>query len=172
MSARAPGPDGRTMTVRPGGWRLSVVIPWAFVWGLSIAIGIAKLTIGQPVQTVVGFVGPVLCYLLFRVLALTIRLKITDSMISARRGGWRGRRDLEVPRNEVRVIHYFPQAIGFHGTDNKRIMRIDNDYTLRQMRTVAEFLSVPLYDHRRWLGMQEVWQGRLVYKPTESDRVS
>lgn len=172
MVTHAPGPDGRTMTVRPGGWRLSVIVPFAFIWGLSIAIGLANLTVDQPVQTVAAFVGPVLLLLLLLLSARTIRLEITDSAVWARQGRWRGHRDLEVPRNDVRAIHYFTMVISFRGPDDEPFMRIGCDYTLRQMRTVAELLGVPLYDHRRWLGLREARIGRLVYKPSASDRVS
>ena len=159
-------------TVRPGDWRLSIVVPGAIVGGLSIAIGVAKLQVDQPGQAVLAFVGPVLLYLLVTALTRKVRLEITESVVRARQGGWRGHPDLEVPRSDVRVIHYFPRTIGFHGQDKKPIMRIDCNYTLRQMKTVAKLLGVPLYDHRRWLGLREVSKGRRVYDPAAPDRVS
>lgn len=159
------------MTVRPGDWRLSIVVPGVIVGGLSIAIGVAKLTVHQPGQAVLAFVGPVLLYLLVTALTRKVRLEITESVVVARQGRWRGHPDLEVPRNDVRVIHYFPRTIAFHGPGNEPIMRIDSNYTLRQMRTVAGLLGVPLYDHRRWL-VREVRKGRLVHDPAVSDRVS
>jgi hypothetical protein len=76
-----------------------------------------------------------------------------------------------MPRDDVRVIHYFPREIGFYGAGNKPIMRIDCNYTLKQTTDVARLLGVPLYNHRRWLGLREVREGRPVYKPA-SERVS
>ena len=172
MVARASGPDGGTMTVRPGYLRLTVVIPVVIVGGLAIAIGVAQLTAHQPGQAVAGFAAPVVLCVLLRVATRSIRLEITQSVVRARQGRWRGHPDLEVPRNDVRAIHYFPRKISFRGPDNKPFMGIDPNYTLRQMKTVAALLGVPLYDHMRWRGLREVNMGRLVYDPAAADRVS
>ena len=54
MTARAPGPgSGSTTTVRPGNWRLSVVVPGAIVAGVCIVGGVTGLMSGgQPVEAV------------------------------------------------------------------------------------------------------------------------
>jgi hypothetical protein len=160
------------MTVRPGNSRPTVVITALFVAGVSIAIGAPKLRV-DPVPAVLACVGPVLVlYLTINVLARSVRLKVSENTVLARQGGWRGHPDLEVPRDEIRAIHYFSRVISFRGPDDEPFMRIDPNYTLRQMTTVARLLGVPLYDHKRWLGLREVRMGRLVYDPTASDRVS
>ena len=173
MVTRAPDPGSGTLTVRPGNWRLSVVIPALFVAGVSIAIGAPKLRV-DPVPALLACVGPVLLlYLTINVMALvrSVRLEISENTVLARQGGWRGHPDLNVPRDEVVAIHYFPRVISFRGPGDKSFMRIDCNYTLRQMTDVARLLGVPLYNHRRWLGLREVREGRAVYKPA-SERVS
>ena len=155
------------MTVRPGNGTPTVIITALFVAGVSIAIGAPKLRV-DPVPAALACVGPVLLlFLTINVLALarSIRLEISENTVSARQGGWRGHPDLEVPRDEIRAIHYFPRVISFRGPDDKPFMRIVPNYTLRQMTTVARLLGVPLYDHRRWPGLRSVRVGRLVYKP-------
>ena len=153
------------MTVRPGNWRLTVAVPGFFVAGVSIAMGAPKLMV-DTVPALLACVGPVLLlYLTINVLARSVRLEISENTVSARQGGWRGHPDLEVPRDEIRAIHYFPRIISFRGPDDKPFMKIDPSYTLRQMTTVARLLGVPLYDHRRWPGLRSVRVGRLVYKP-------
>lgn len=51
-------------------------------------------------------------------------------------------------------------------------MMIVPNWTLRQMIEVAGELGVPLFDHRRWLGMRMVDMGRLVYDPASPHPVS
>ena len=174
MVTRAPRPDGGTMKVRPGNWRLGVVVPLALIGGVCLAIGVDQLASDQPAQAsfAAAVWTPVLFYCVINLVALRIRLEITDSVVRARQGRWRGHPDLEMPRNDVLAIHYFTQVISFRGPDDKPFMRIDCNYTLRQMRTVAELLGVRLYDHRRRLGLREVGIGRLVHDPAASDRVS
>ncbi len=41
-------------------------------------------------------------------------------------------------------------------------MKIAPNWTLRQMLEVADELAVPLYNHRRWLGLRSARMGRLV----------
>jgi hypothetical protein len=62
--------------------------------------------------------------------------------------------------------------ISFRGPDNKPIMMIDDNYTLRQMMKVAGVLEAPLYDHTRLLGMRKVRIGRLAYDPSSRYPVS
>jgi hypothetical protein len=160
------------MTVRPGLWRPIIVIPWAMLAGLFIALGVSKLAVSQPGQAVVAFAGPVLLFLLAWVRARSVRLEIAESVVLARQGRWRGHPDREAPRSEIRAIHYFPRMISFRGPDNKPIMTIDGNYTLRQMMKVAVTLEVPLYDHARWLGMRKISIGRLLYDPASRHSVS
>lgn len=171
---RAPDPGSGTRTVRPGNWRLSIVVPLAVVSGVCIAIGVVQLTADQPAQAsfAAALWTPALFYCVINLLTLRIRMEITESVVRARQGRWRGHPDLEVPRHDVLAIHYFPRIISFRGPDDKPFMRIDCNYTLRQVRAVAQLLRVPLYDHKRWLGLREARIGRLVYDPAASDRVS
>lgn len=172
MVTRTPDPGSRTMTLRPGYLRLSIMVPVVIVVAPSLAIGVARLWAGKPAQASEALVPMAALYLVIRFAARSIRLELTESVVRAWQGKWRGHPDLEVPRNEVRAIHYFPRVISFRGPDDEPFMRIDSNYTLSQMRTVAELLRVPLYDHKRWLGLREAGMGRLVYKPTASDRIS
>lgn len=172
MAAGAARPDGGTMTLRSGIWRLVYVIPGVVVVVPCMIGGVTGLMADKPVQAVGAFACPVVLYLVVTLLSRRVRLEITDSLVRARQGGWRGHPDLEVPRNEVRAIHYFPGKISFRGPDDEPFMRIDPNYTARQMKTVAVFLRVPMYDHQRWFGLRKVSMGRLVYKPAKSDPAS
>ena len=160
------------MTLRPGYLRLSIMVPVVIVVAPSIAVGVAGLWAGKPDQASEALVPLAALYVVLRFAARSIRLEITESVVRARQGKWRGHPDLEVPRNDIRAIHYFPRIISFRGPDDEPFMRIDSNYTLSQVRTVAELLRVPLYDHKRWLGLREASMGRLVYKPTASDRIT
>lgn len=171
MVTRNPDPESGTWTVKPNDWRASVSVPWAIVTVLSAGVGIAKFATDQPGQGLIGLAIPVLYYLLIRFVSRSIRLEITESVVRARQGGGNGHRDREVPRHDVLAIHYFPRSIGFRGPGDDAFLKIRQEYTLRQMKTVAEFLRVPLYTHERALGARGTSEGRLVYKPSESDRV-
>jgi hypothetical protein len=153
------------MTVRVGLWRLSVVIPGGFMVGLCTFGAVSEFLAGQLVAAVVALTVPVPIFLLIWVGTRSIRLEITESVVLARQGRFRGHPDLEMPRSEIRAIHYFPRIISFRGQDNKPFMRIDCNYTVRQMTKVAGILEVPLYDHKRWLGLREARIGRLVHDP-------
>lgn len=162
------------MTVRPGIGQSGIIAIFAFTSSVCIAIGVDQLISDQPAQSSfeAAFWVPAGLYCLCKLLALPIRLEITESTVLARQGRFRGHPDLEMPRNEVLAIHSFPSVISFRGRDDKPFMRIDCNYTLRQMRAVAGLLGVRLYDHTRWLGFREIRIGRLVYDPAASDRVS
>jgi hypothetical protein len=169
----AQSPEAReTVAVRPGLWRPSVAIPWGVVVGLFIAGAISEFVGGNPGQAAVALTAPVLLFLLAALRARSVRLEVTESAVLARQGRWRGHPDLEVPRNEIRAIHYFPRIISFRGPDNEPFMRIDCNYTLRQMTKVADVLGVRLYDHRGSLGLREVRIGRLAYDPDSPRQLS
>ena len=98
-----------------------------------------------------------------------VRLEITDSVVRVKQGWYAS--ELQVARSEIRAIHFFPALISFRGPDGKPIMKVGPNWTLRQMLEVADELAVPLYDHRRWLGLRSVTMGRLVNHSAPSQSV-
>lgn len=159
------------MTVGAGLRRSNVLLPGGFLVSGCVAGAISEVLAGQPAAAATALSIPFALFLLLWVLLRSIRLEVGESRVLARQGGFRGHPDLEVPRNEIRAIHYFPRIISFRGPDNKPFMRIDCNYTLRQMTMVAALLGVPLYDHKGRLGLGEVKVGRLVYDPAAPHRV-
>jgi hypothetical protein len=158
------------MMIWPGFWRFSSLIPWMIVAGGSTAIAVWEFVTGQPGEGVAMLMLPVVTFLvvwgILRLRPLPIRLEVTEGMVRARQGKWRGAPDMGAPRSEIRSIHYFPNLISFRGVDNNNsLMMIQPQYTLRQMRKVAAELHVRLYDHTRWLGLRTVDVGRLAYDP-------
>jgi hypothetical protein len=93
-----------------------------------------------------------------------VRLGITESVVRVKQGWYLPER--QAARSDIRAIHYFPSAVSFRGPDRKPIMKVAPNWTLRQMLEVADALAVPLYDHRRWLGLRSVTTGRLVNPPS------
>jgi hypothetical protein len=145
------------------------MFPWVILAGIFIAIAFNQFTTGQPVAGVIALVGPVVIFLFswvfVRFRLRPIRLEITESTVRARQGNWHGQPDMEMPRSQIRAIHYFPRLISFRGLDDKPVMMIYPQYTLRQMRKVAAELDVRLFDHTRWLGLRKIKVGRLAYVP-------
>jgi hypothetical protein len=118
---------------------LTVLDPHQIVWWLVV------LPLG------VGVVG------WFRL--RSVRLEISESVVRATQGWYLPER--QVARSQISAIHYFPRTISFRGPDQKPIMKIAPGWTMRQMLEVADLLGVPLYDHRRWLGLRSATMGRL-----------
>jgi hypothetical protein len=160
------------ITIRPGPWQPVVVILLGLVSCLAIAGAVSEFIAGNPLQGVFALLAPVVILLIMLFRGRSVRLEVTDSVVLAKQGHWRGHPDMQAPRNEIRAIHYFPRIISFRGPDKKPIMMIDSNYTVRQMVRVAGVLNVPMYDHTRWLGMRTVDNGRLVCKPESSQRVA
>jgi|SRR6516165_4552790 len=96
-------------------------------------------------------------------------LEITESVVRAKQDWFLP--ENQVARSEITAIHYFPSLISFRGPDHKPIMKVRPNWTLRQMLGVADELGVPLYDHRRWLGLRRARIGRLVNRPAPSQPV-
>jgi len=141
------------------------MIPMGFVLCLSIALAVSKFAVDQPGQAVVALMIPVVICLIMGFRTRSVRLEISESVVRAKQGHWRGHPDKQALRSEITSIHYFPRIISFRGLDNKPIMMIDPNYTVRQMVRVASVLGVRMYDHTRWLGMRKtVNTGRLVYQ--------
>lgn len=166
---RRDAQSGELMTILPGWWRLRTIIPWAVLVGVFIALAVGEFVAGSPGAAVVALTAPVLvflmCWALVRSKARPVRLEVTESTVRVRQGRWRGHPDMQAPRSEIRAIHCYPRLISFRGLDNKPMMIVDPNYTLRQMRMVAAELGVRLYDHNRWLGLRKVHIGRLAYDP-------
>jgi hypothetical protein len=152
------------MTIRPGVWRPSIVIPWSLLVGMCIAAVVI-----WPGQAAGAVTALLLIGLIAWVAVRPIRLEITESVVRSRQGRRRGP-DEQVSRSEIRAIHYFPHVIIFVNSDRGPIMRTRPEWTLRQMRTVADVLGVRLYDNRHWSRLWPVRVGRLVYDPRQETK--
>jgi|SRR5580692_10144821 len=151
--------------IKPGLWRASVVIPLGIVACIAIAGAVSEFIADRPGEAVAALLAPVVIFLIIVFRARSVRLEISESVVLAKQGHWRGHPDKEAPRSDIRAVHYYPRIISFRGPDNKPIMMIDANYTVRQMAQVASLLGVRLFDHRRWDGIRRVDKGRLVYQP-------
>jgi hypothetical protein len=151
----------RTIRSRPGrsAWFLLAVL-------LGIYIALAVYQPDQALWLLASAVGvAIIAWVRLR----AVQLEITESVVRARQGWYLPEK--QAARSEIRTIHYFPSLISFHGPDRKPIMKIAPNWTMRQMLEVADELGVPLYDHRRWLGLRKVSTGRLVNHPAPSHPV-
>jgi hypothetical protein len=151
--------------IKPRLWRAGVLIPSGIGFGIFIAGAVAEFEADRPGQAVAALMGPVVFCLIIGFRTRSLRLEIGESVVLAKQGHWRGHPDKEAPRSDIRAVHYYPRIISFRGPDNKPIMMIDANYTVRQMAQVASLLGVRLFDHRRWDGIRRVDKGRLVYQP-------
>jgi hypothetical protein len=152
----------RTIRPRPG---LSALI--LFAVGAGMFIGAAVYRPGQALELLAG---TLLAIAIIWARWRAIRLEITESVVRVKQGWYLP--DKQVARSEIGAIHYFPRLISFRGPDRRTpIMKIAPNYRLRQMVEVANELAVPLYDHRRWLGLREVNTGRLVNRPASDQPV-
>jgi hypothetical protein len=152
------------MTVKPG-WKPSALIPAGLLIVLCVGLGVAKLVIGQPDQAAIGFLTPVVVYLMILISGRNTWLEVTEDLVRADEGVWPLHSRAEAPRSSVRSIHYFGRRISFAGPDGKPVMIIKPNYSVRRMVKVAEGLQVPLYDHTQWLGMGSAKSARLAYDP-------
>lgn len=89
-------------------WRLSVVIPWAFLFGIFITGAILA-----PHQAIAALTAPLLIGLISWAAVRRVRLDVTETV--------------------VRAIHYLPRVISFRGPSGESIMMIRAEYTKRQM---------------------------------------
>ena len=161
--------SGKMLTIWPGLGPLSTILVAIATAGFT-AGAVSEFAAGQVAVGMIPLLTPPVLILfgwvLLRIRPRQIRLEVTENMVRARQGNWRGAPDMEAPRSEITAIHFFPGTISFRGLDNKPIMLIQPQYTVRQMRKVAAELRVTLYSHRRWLGLRgDLKIGRLVYDP-------
>ena len=154
---------GKPMTLRPGVRRLGVVITYGVLLGVFVAFAVIALAAGQPGQAVVSLLTPVTIGLIAAFRVRKIRLEVTEDVVRVQ-GRLRSDNG-QVPRSQIRAIHYFPSMVSFRGPDGESFWTIKPEWTVRQMVKVAAMLEVPLYDHRRWLGWRMALIGRLVYDP-------
>jgi hypothetical protein len=156
---------GEMITIKPGLWRPGVVIVWSLVVGMFVAFAVI-----WPSQAVTWLMGLPLSFSIAWVRVRAVRLEITESTVRARQGWYLP--DEQVPRSQIRAIHYYPDVISFRGPDRKPIMRTRSEWSLRQMIAVAGELRVPVYDNRRWHNLRTARVGRLVYDPAAPHPVS
>jgi len=150
-------------TIRPG-WGPSAVIWCAVLLGTLIAWAVI-----QPDQVLWVLATAVGVAVVGGARIRAVRLEITESVVRAKQDWFLP--ENQVARSEITAIHYFPSLISFRGPDHKPIMKVRPNWTLRQMLGVADELGVPLYDHRRWLGLRRARIGRLVNRPAPSQPV-
>jgi hypothetical protein len=153
------------ITMRPAVWQPSIVIVWSLVVGMFVAAAVI-----WPGQAVTSLMFLPLLFLIAWVRVRAVRLQITESAVRARQGWYLP--DKQVPRSQIRAIHYYPDVISFRGPERKPIMRTRAEWSLRQMIAVAGELGVPLYDIRRWHDLRTARVGRLVYDPAAPQPVS
>jgi hypothetical protein len=153
------------ITIRPAVWQPSIVIVWSLVVGMFVAAAVI-----WPGQAVTSLMFLPLLFLIAWVRVRAVRLEITEGTVRARQGWYLP--DKQVPRSQIRAIHYYPDVISFRGPDRKPIMRTRSEWSLRQMIAVAAELSVPVYDNRRWHNLRTARVGRLVYDPAAPHPVS
>jgi hypothetical protein len=153
------------ITIRPAVWQPSIVIVWSLVAGMFVAAAVI-----WPGQAVTSLMFLPLLFLIAWVRVRAVRLEITEGAVRARQGWYLP--DKQVPRSQIRAIHYYPDVISFRGPDRKPIMRTRSEWSLRQMIAVAGELRVPVYDNRRWHNLRSARVGRLVYDPAAPHPVS
>jgi hypothetical protein len=145
----------RTFSARPGPGALAL---FALLAGMFIAAGVYEP--GQALILVACAVGVGLVAW-FR--AGAVQLVISDSTVQIKERRFQPGRD--VARSDITAIHYFPSLISFRGPDNETMTKLVRNWSSRQMLQVADELGVPLYDHRRWLGLRRAATGRPMNHP-------
>jgi hypothetical protein len=122
-------------------------------------IGAAVARPDQALLVLVG--GPLVIGVVGWARLRKVRLEVSATTVLVNQGWYRP--EVQAARTDISAIHVFPRVISFRGPDIRvPLMKIAPDYTVRQMLEVAEELGVPLYDHRRWLGLRLLSTGRLV----------
>jgi hypothetical protein len=132
---------GRPVIIRRKMWQVDTVITTGIVAALCVApvfytLGAAPLLAGPALLVVGG-------WLMFRL----VRVEITESTVRIQQMA-KGRGDLEVPRSEIREIHFYKGRVVFQDPDGRPVMESVPQWPLKQMQKVADVLGVPLYDHR------------------------
>jgi hypothetical protein len=150
-------------TIRPHPGRSAWILLAALVGAYIV------LAVLQPHQVLVLVASAIGVAIIGWARLRAVRLEITESEVCAKQGWYLPEK--KAARSEIRSIHYFPRLISFHGPDRQPVMKIAPNWTLRQMLEVADELAVPLYDHRRWLGLRSVTMGRLVNHSAPSQSV-
>lgn len=139
-------------TIRFNIWQMGGLIGY----GITTAIGVVAAVFGGTVMLLL----PVMVIVLVWIFSRMVRMEITATVVRAKQ--WQGQGDVEAPRDAIREIRYFPLMISFRGEGDEPLMEPRPHWTLRQMTMLANELSVPLYDHRGLLGLEELKVGRLV----------
>jgi hypothetical protein len=110
-------------------------------------------------QPLAGIVGVALCVGLGGLLAWRLGIKVTadqviflDLMAVSRKAS----------REDIGSIHIYSTGISLLDDDERTLLRVRRQFTKEQLQSVAELLSVPLYDHRTWLGLWSSDVGREV----------
>ena len=147
----------RTFGPRPG--------PGFFILAAILAGVFIAYTVAVPRQWVPVILTAVGVVIIGWARLRVVRLEVTDSVVRAKQGWYQPEK--QVARGDVRAIHVFPRLISFRGPDDKPIMMVAPNWSMRQMLEVADELRVPLFDHRRWHGLREVSVGRLANDPRE-----
>ncbi len=146
-------------------WPLSAVFIWSILAGLCIAAAIL-LPGGDS-----SFGYLLVLWLFGWVRVRAIRLEVTKTAVSVKRGRFALTTTRQVARSQIRAIHYYPDVISFRGPDGRPLMRTRADWSLKQMIAVATELQVPVYDNRQCLNLLRARVGQLVYKPLEEQPV-
>lgn len=133
---------------RQDGW-LSIVLACVF---LGLAVGLHG-------QALPGILGGVIWLGLGVVFAWRLGIRVTpdqviflDFMAGSRK----------VAREDISSIRIYSGGVAMVDDYDRTLLRVRRQFTKEQLQSVAELLSVPLYDHRTWLGLWSSDVGREV----------
>lgn len=138
-----------------GGWLVALII--AGTWVPEIL----SPSLGHLAAGIVGLaaIGGVLVYVLAR-----IRLVVTPDAVAVRdvprqRGG-------TISRTDVQSVHICSASVRLqaHG---KVLLKIAPYWSEKQLTALAAELHVPLYTHKRLLGLADSKHGTVLYRPPE-----
>jgi hypothetical protein len=133
--------SGKPTIIRCKMWQAGMMVTVGIVTALCVvpiffSLGTAPLLALPPIFVVGNWL-----------MLLLVRVEITESTVRIQQMA-KGRADLEVPRSEVRAIHFYRGQLIFQGPDREPVMEPVAQWPLKQMQEVADVLGVPLYDHR------------------------
>jgi hypothetical protein len=92
-------------------------------------------------------------------LAVT-RVVITGDTVVFDQGRFTPKR--QAARHRLRSVQCFPLRTALADSYGEQVLPIYFHLSMKQLQGLAITLNVPLYDHRRWLGLRSAQEGRLI----------
>ena len=133
---------------RQDGW-LSIVLACIF---LGLAVGLHG-------QALSGILGAVICLGLGVVFAWRLGIRVTPDQVIFLDVAAGSRKAF---RDDIGSIHIYSASVAVFDEFDRTLVEVRRQFTEEQLQSVAELLSVPLYDHRTWLGLWSSDVGREV----------